>query len=146
MNKFEVVNNRKTTGDIILPKRKTKSSAGYDFYAPHNIVIPAQGTTKLYFTDIKVMLDDDCVLMLFPRSSLGIKGITIANTVGIIDADYYNNPDNEGNIGFVLKNNTQNRIEIKEGERFMQGVIVPFRMTVDDNTTEKRVGGYGSTN
>ena len=121
MNKFEWVSDKRDHIWNKLPERSTKHSAGYDFFAPTVIIIEPHEQTKLMFTDIKVKLDKDKVLMLYPRSSLGMKGIALANTVGIIDADYYNNTKNEGNIGFSLVNNSDKQVIIQQGEKFMQG-------------------------
>lgn len=145
LNKFEWVSYRRDFVWDRLPVRSTKCSAGYDFFAPTVIIIEPHETTSLMFTDIKVQLDKDKVLMLFPRSSMGMKGISLANTTGIIDSDYYNNKSNEGNIGFSLVNNSDKQIVIQKGEKFMQGVIVKYYITDDDNTKGKREGGFGST-
>ncbi len=145
MNKFEWVSDKRDHIWNKLPERSTKHSAGYDFFAPTIIIIEPHEQTKLMFTDIKVRLDKDKVLMLYPRSSLGMKGIALANTVGIIDADYYNNTKNEGNIGFSLVNNSDKQVIIQQGEKFMQGVITRFYTTEDDNAKRTREGGFGST-
>ena len=140
---FHNVTNYNTT----LPKRATWGSAGYDFVAPHNIVI-SPGETVLVKTGVKCMLSPDVVLFIVPRSSLGIKqGLALANTIAVIDSDYYNNPNNEGHIMLALKNNGNRFITINEGERFCQGIAVPF--VYDKNEAEedfeKRTGGIGST-
>ena len=145
MNKFEWVSDKRDHIWNKLPERSTKHSAGYDFFAPTVIIIEPHEQTKLMFTDIKVRLDKDKVLMLYPRSSLGMKGIALANTVGIIDADYYNNTKNEGNIGFSLVNNSDKQVIIQQGEKFMQGVITRFYTTDDDDAKRTREGGFGST-
>lgn len=145
MNKFEWVSDKRDHIWNKLPERSTKHSAGYDFFAPTIIIIEPHEQTKLMFTDIKVKLDKDKVLMLYPRSSLGMKGIALANTVGIIDADYYNNTKNEGNIGFSLVNNSDKQVIIQQGEKFMQGVITRFYTTDDDDAKRTREGGFGST-
>lgn len=145
MNKFEWVSDKRDHIWNKLPERSTKHSAGYDFFAPTIIIIEPHEQTKLMFTDIKVRLDKDKVLMLYPRSSLGMKGIALANTVGIIDADYYNNTKNEGNIGFSLVNNSDKQVIIQQGEKFMQGVITRFYTTDDDDAKRTREGGFGST-
>ena len=130
----------------ILPTRNDKASAGYDFYAPKDIVIyPHEGTSIA--THIKANMEQDEVLMLFVRSSIGIKrGLTLANGTGIIDSSYYNNPENEGNIMCVLYNNTDKMQVVKEGERFAQGLFVKYLTTDDDKPlNEERVGGIGSS-
>ena len=85
--------------------------------------------------------------MLYPRSSMGFKyGLQLVNTVGIIDADYYNNPSNEGHIMIGIKKTGIRTVVIDRGERFAQGVIVGYKITDDDNPmTEVRKGGIGST-
>lgn len=145
MNKFEWVSNKREFLFDKLPERSTKYSAGYDFFAPHIIILDPHEQSKLFFTDIKVKLDKDKVLLLYPRSSLGMKGIALSNTVGVIDADYYNNSKNEGNIGFSLVNNSDRQVIIQQGEKFMQGIIMKYFTTEDDNTTKTREGGFGST-
>lgn len=147
MNKFEWVTDSLIKDlDGKLPARSTKHSAGYDFFAPFDFIIDPHSTTKLHFTDVKVKLDSDSVLLLFPRSSLGCKGIMLANTVGVIDADYYGNPKNDGNIGFMLVNKSDEPVEIKKGDKFMQGIILKYGITDDDNVNTEREGGFGSTN
>lgn len=145
MNKFEWVSNKRDHIWDKLPERSTKYSAGYDFFAPTTIIIEPHDQTHLMFTDIKVQLDKDKVLMLYPRSSLGMKRIALANTTGIIDADYYNNKKNEGNIGFSLVNNSDKQVIIQQGEKFMQGVITKYFITDDDTAKKVREGGFGST-
>lgn len=146
MNKFEWVSNKREHVWDKLPERSTKYSAGYDFFAPTVIIIEPHEQTHLMFTDVKVQLDRDKVLMLYPRSSLGMKGVGLANTTGIIDADYYNNAKNEGNIGFSLVNNSDRQVVIQQGEKFMQGVIIRYFKVDNDNAKHTRDGGFGSTN
>ena len=96
--------------------------------------------------DIKAQMEEDEVLLLFVRSSIGIKkGIVLSNGTGVIDSSYYSNPDNDGNIGVSLLNTTDEEEIIKKGERIMQGMFMKYLITDDDNTTEIRTGGYGST-
>lgn len=132
---------------VTLPRRGTSRSAGYDFYAPYRVEIqPNESVVVL--TGVKCALEEMDVLMLYPRSSMGFKyGIQLVNTVGIIDADYYNNPSNEGHIMIGLKNTGTKPVVIEEGDRFAQGIIVGFEITDDDNpVSEVRKGGIGSTN
>lgn len=132
--------------DIKLPQRGSKKSAGYDFCTPVDIIIPPNGVSDTIQTDIKVYMLDDEVLEIYPRSSLGFKkGLMLTNTVGIIDSDYYNNPSNDGNIGFKLKNLTDKEVVIKAGERVMQGIFKKYLITDNDNVTSIRTGGIGST-
>ena len=89
---------------------------------------------------------DDVVLVIYLRSSIGFKkGLMLINTVGIIDSDFYENPDNDGNIGFKLKNLTDKEVVIKAGERIMQGIFKKYLVIDDDNCDKERVSGIGST-
>ena len=128
-----------------LPARSTSRSAGYDFYSPVPVAIgPEQsGMVK---TNIKARMEKDDVLMIFPRSSMGIKKhVMLSNTVGVIDADYYGNEDNEGNIIISLYNYGDRILEIKPGEKIAQGIFVKFGVTDDDKAEGMRTGGIGST-
>ena len=130
----------------ILPKRQTKNSAGYDFYALEDIYIPPSYTTKTIRTGIKVHLPKDEHLELHIRSSYGIKkDLALCNCVGIIDADYYNNPDNEGEIMAKLRNFSNTDCLIRKGERFMQGIFVKHYLVDNDDADGERKGGVGST-
>lgn len=133
--------------DIIMPKRGTPKSAGYDFYTPVDIVIAARGNSKVIFTDIKAYMLPDEVLSTHVRSSIGMKrGLVLANTTGIIDSDYYSNPDNDGNIGFMLRNLTDEEVVIKAGERVIQGIFSKYLVAdADCPKSEDRLGGVGST-
>lgn len=144
---FEIVKDefRKNDGEITLPTRATQHSAGYDFYSPVDVTIQPNESI-LIFTDVKAHMYYDNVLLLIPRSSMGKHPVMIANTVGLIDCDYYGNPDNDGNIGFRLLNLGATPYEIKVGDRIGQGVFIKYGTVKDDHTTETRVGGYGSTN
>jgi dUTP pyrophosphatase len=137
-------NSRTTDGEIQLPVRSDPRSAGYDFYSPVDIIIPPN-ESRLFFTDVKAYMEDDEVLMLYVRSSMGKKHIVIANGTGIIDASYYNNPDNDGNIGFRLLNLGKEDYVINKGDRIGQGVFMKYLITDDDNATGERIGGYGSS-
>ena len=131
---------------IELPTRATTGSAGYDFYAPTDMAIEA-GTELLVPTGIRVKINSNYVLMLVPRSSLGFKyRLQLDNTVGIIDSDYYN-ADNEGHIMCKIINDSRNEdvVEIKAKNGFVQGIFVPYGVTVDDDVTSERTGGFGST-
>lgn len=134
---------------IKLPKRATSGSAGYDFYCPSNLSIPLNGSIKIP-TGIKCYMKDGWVLQCYPRSSYGFKyGTRLANTVGIVDKDYYNNEKNEGHIFIKLVNDnilTVNNVNIGSGDAFCQGIFTPFGITYSDSVTEVRVGGIGSTN
>lgn len=147
---FEVVANefrKHPNVDIQLPKRSDSRSAGYDFYAPCDIVI--QPNEKiLVFSDIKAYMQEDEVLLLYVRSSIGIKkGLVLSNGTGIIDSSYYSNPSNDGNIGIALHNTTDKVVEIKQGERIIQGIFTKYLVADEDNVIhENRTGGIGSSN
>ena len=135
-----------TYNDLKLPKRATVGSAGYDFYAPFDIVLKPGETIKIP-TGIRVKLEPNYVLKLYPRSGLGFKfRLQLNNTVGIIDSDYYYS-DNEGHIFAKITNDTNEgrTIEIKKGTGFMQGIFVEYAITFDDDVTDIRNGGFGST-
>lgn len=131
---------------IKLPKRATKYSAGYDFYTPVDITL-APGETIKFPTGIRSQIKGNWVLSLYPRSGLGFKyRLQLNNTVGIIDADYYNAP-NEGHIMAKITNDTNEgkTVTLKMGDAFMQGIFLEFGITEDDNAEGIRVGGFGST-
>lgn len=128
--------------EIELPVRATSGSAGYDFISPVGFTL-FPGASVVVPTGIRVRIDDGWMLMCAPRSGLGFKyGMALANTVGIIDADYYYS-DNEGHI--MLKVYAKDKVEIEYGQKFAQGIFIPFGVTTDDNTTTERNGGLGST-
>ena len=143
---FEIVKDefRKNEGEVKLPTRATQHSAGYDFYSPVEVTIQPNESV-LIFTDIKAHMYYDNALMLIPRSSMGKHPVMIANTIGLIDCDYYNNTDNDGNIGFRLLNLGSTPYEIKVGDRIGQGVFIKYGTVKDDQATAIRSGGYGST-
>ena len=132
---------------IKLPKRATKLSAGYDFYSYSKLVLKPNQTLKVP-TGIRCKMDEDYVLFLAPRSSLGFKyRLQLDNTIGVIDSDYYN-AKNEGHIFIKITNDTKEEKEvlINEFEAFAQGILLQYGITVDDDTDEERIGGFGSTN
>lgn len=132
--------------NIELPKRATSGSAGYDFYSPVDFTLKPGCTIKIP-TGIRVKMDEGWVLKCYPRSGLGFKyRLQLNNCVGIIDEDFFYS-DNEGHIFSKLTNDTNEALilKVKSGEGFMQGVFVEYGITVDDNATEKRNGGLGST-
>lgn len=134
-----------TYNNIKLPKRATLYSAGYDFYSPIDFTLKPGETIKVP-TGIRCKMIDSYVLMIFPRSSLGFKyRLQLDNTVGIIDADYYN-ALNEGHIFIKMTNNSEKILEVKEGEAFAQGIFLEYGITYDDEVSESRKGGFGSTN
>ena len=132
--------------DITLPKRSTSCSAGYDFYSIVSFTL-YPGERKVIPTGVKVMMNDNEFLGIFIRSSLGFKyNVRMCNQVGIIDADYYGNPKNDGHIFVCLQNEGEDVIEINKGDRFVQGIFMTYLITDDDKTTDIRMGGIGSTN
>lgn len=132
--------------NIKLPKRATKGSAGYDFYMPYDITVNPGETCKIP-TGIRVSMDEDYVLKLYPRSGLGFKyRLQLNNTVGIIDSDYYYS-DNEGHIFAKITNdsNEDKILQLKARDGFMQGIFIEYAITYDDDADGIRNGGFGST-
>jgi len=132
--------------DVKMPKRATKGSAGYDFYAPYAFEL-APGETIKIPTGIRAWMEDNWVLSIYPRSGLGFKfRMQLNNTVGIIDSDYYNS-DNEGHIFIKITNDTNEgkTIKVDKGSGFAQGIFTEFGITIDDDADGVRNGGFGST-
>ena len=175
MNKFEVVS-RFTDKNIELPKRSTAYSAGYDLAVAEDIVIPpimqlmddlrnynsgaltlaemAAYTKRtgakptLVSTGLKCQIDEGWYLKLVVRSSLPLKHwLILANSEGVIDGDYYNNPDNEGEIFLQLINLSPFPIKLQKGDKIGQGIFVPWGVVENDlyGTGHRRTGGFGST-
>ena len=131
--------------EIQLPTRGSKISAGYDFYLPCDLILQP-GEKTCVWSDVKAYMQEGEVLMVHVRSSIGIKkGLMLSNITGVIDADYYNNPDNDGNIGIALYNYSNETVELQKGERVCQGVFIPFLVADNGNTDKERTGGIGST-
>lgn len=131
--------------DIIVPKRATKGSAGYDFYLPYDISIKAKESVTVD-TGIRCKIEDGYVLSLYPRSSLGFKyGLQLRNTVGVIDSDYYN-ADNYGHIKAKLINTGNEDVALEKGKAFMQGIFTKYYLAEEEEIKEERKGGFGSTN
>ena len=143
---FEVVGSYKDK-DIALPKRGTGASAGYDLSAAESVVI-APGEMAMVPTGVKAYMEPDEVLYIHIRSSLAVKRqLVLMNSVGVVDADYYNNPDNEGHIFIALWNRGEENVTLKAGERLAQGVFMKY-LLADGDTAGKgqdRQGGFGST-
>lgn len=132
--------------NLKLPKRATVGSAGYDFFAPFDITLAPRQTIKIP-TGIRAKMEVEWVLKLYPRSGLGFKyRLQLNNTVGIIDSDYYYS-SNEGHIFAKITNdsNENKTVEIKALTGFMQGIFLEYGITYDDEVTEIRDGGFGST-
>ena len=170
--KFEIVSEYKEK-DINLPQRATSGSAGYDIEAAENIIIPSifREIHKYGFavldlenvknkikksklrvmvpTGLKVELDEDMYLAIHPRSGIASNCLLLlANQTGIIDSDYYNNPDNEGHIFIPLINISPFDIQIKKGDKIAQGIISYYHKTdIEESyhTIIHRLGGFGST-
>lgn len=135
---------------INLPVRSTKNSAGYDVEAAEDCIIPAfkpgQKPT-LVKTGIKAYMESDEVLILANRSSNpGKKGLILANSIGVVDSDYYENPDNDGHIMYAFFNFKAEDVEIKKGERIGQAIFQKYLVTDNDIAQGERTGGFGSTN
>lgn len=135
---------------IRLPERSTKGSAGYDFFAPFQIDIN-YCNHKRFPTGIKCSIENGWFLAIVPRSSLGFKyGIHLANTIGIIDSDYYNCEKNEGHIMMKLVNESvvgdgYESVDFDIGDAYCQGIFLPYGLAIDDECNTERVGGLGST-
>ena len=130
---------------VPLPKRATAGSAGYDFVSPVDVTIPPDGAA-LIPTGIRAEMEQGWVLLLFPRSSLGFRhALRLSNTVGVIDSDYAF-AKNEGHIMVKLRNPLSVPVTIGRGERFCQGIFLPFGTAEEDEVLTERTGGFGSTN
>lgn len=143
MRKFEKVS---YDNSGIIPARSDYGSAGYDFYTTQDIIIKPKETV-LFKTNIKAKMLPDEVLLLYIRSSVGIKKhIVLSNGTGVIDSTYYDNPDNEGNIMCALYNYGTEEQVIAAGDRVMQGVFCKYLTTTNDVVVNKeRTGGIGSS-
>lgn len=146
---FEIAKGFENAG-INLPVRKTKYSAGYDMEAAEDTIIPSfkKGMKPtLVKTGIKAYMGEDEVLILANRSSNpGKKGLILANSIGVVDSDYYGNPDNDGHIMFAFFNIKDEDIEIKKGDAIGQAIFQKFLVTDNDLADGTRTGGFGSTN
>lgn len=130
---------------IQLPRRRTKYSAGYDIEAAEAVTVEAGQTVRIA-TGLKVYMEPDEVMLIFIRSSWAAKyHLSLANGVGVIDADYADNPDNEGHIMIVVRNDGQNPVRIRPGQAIAQGVFLKYLTTDDDQLSGGRQGGFGST-
>ena len=155
MRKFELISEKQYEkdlkevceySDLSLPTRSTKHSAGYDFKSPIEFTLNP-GESKKVPTGIKASMNEDEFLAILVRSSMGFKyNIRLCNQVGIVDSDYYNNPDNEGHIFIKIQNEGTEAITINKGDRFAQGIFMNYLITDDDMAFGERTGGFGSTN
>ena len=132
------------TEDVKLPVRATSGSAEYDFFSPIGFTLKP-GEEVVVKTGVRCKMEEGWVLSIYPRSGFGFKyGVGLANTVGIIDSDYYNS-ENEGHIMIKLVNRGSKVLEVSAGMAFCQGIFTPFGITVDDCVESSRNGGFGST-
>lgn len=149
IRKFEFVERVSNIENKRLPERSTAKSAGYDFYNPEKIEIPPYkigDNPTLVPTGIKAYMDDNEFLMLVNRSSNPKKKkLVIPNSVGIIDADYVDNPDNEGEMMFAFYNLSNETVVIEAGEKLGQGIFMQYNTVMNDNASGERIGGWGST-
>lgn len=155
MRKFEKISFEQFEKDIsndinlynnyLLPKRGTKYSAGYDFFAISDITIKPGEIVKIP-TGYKAIFNQDEALLILMRSSLGFKyNLRLTNQVGLIESDYYNNESNEGHMWVSIQNEGKEKITIKKNSAYSQGVFIKFLITDNDNVTTIRKGGLGST-
>ncbi len=147
MRKFEIAKGYEDK-NINMPVRKTAHSAGYDVEAAEDIVIPMWKPgmkPTLIPTGLKAMCEPDECYLLLNRSSGPKKGFLMANSVGLIDSDYYGNPDNDGHLFFAYFNCSDHDIEIKKGDVIGQAIFTKYLVVDNDNATGERKGGFGST-
>lgn len=138
--------NKKLYEEYNLPKRETKCSAGYDFYAIKDYRIKPNEVIKIP-TGYKANFGEDEVLLIVVRGHVGFKhNVRMTNQVGVIESDYYNNLSNEGHMFISLQNHGEEDYEIKKGDAYVQGIFTKFLTTDNDKATDKRTGGFGSTN
>ena len=135
---------QKVEGETSLPRRATKGSGAYDFYAKTNYTVKPNEIVKIW-TDVKAEMNSDVILLINVRSSMGGKWELI-NEQGWIDSDYYSNEKNDGNIGVFLRNVSEETLTIEKGDRIAQGMFTHYLITDDDNPiSEERKGGFGSS-
>lgn len=143
---FKIISNYEHK-DILLPTRKTRYSAGYDIAAAEDVTL-APTTVTLVPTGIKAYMQPDEYLGIHIRSGLSIKNhLSLVNGQGIIDADYFNNIDNEGHIFIAIYNHNSQDINISKGTRIAQGIFYKYLLADMDNNSSfmTRTGGLGST-
>ena len=156
MRKFEKISFEQFKKDICddlelynnyeLPVRHSAKSAGYDIRSLNDGLIKP-GKSMVFRTGLKVRMNKDDVLYIIGRSSLGYKyDVCLVNSVGVIDADFYNNENNEGHFSVKLINHGEKDFEVKIGDRICQGIFSKYLVTSDDKCDKVRTGGIGSTN
>lgn len=132
--------------DVLLPRRATAGSAGYDFFAPAAFTLRPGESVKIP-TGVRAKIEEGYFLAVYPRSGLGFKfRLQLDNTVGVIDSDYYFS-DNQGHIVIKLTNcSYENKeVSVKKGQGFAQGIFMQYFLAEDDDATAARNGGFGST-
>lgn len=137
---------KKVYEEIVLPRRSTFGSAGYDIRSTTNFILQP-GETIVVPTGVRCAINDGWFFMIVPRSGLGFKyRLQLDNSVGIIDSDYFY-ADNEGHIMAKITNDSRNSktLEVKRGDRFVQGIFVPYGITLNDEVNSNRTGGFGSS-
>lgn len=147
MRKFEIVADwaiKYENKEIKMPIRSTANAAGYDFFSPADFVIKPGEMINIQ-TNIKALMPNDEALIICNRSSNAKKGIIMPNAIGLIDADYYSNVNNDGNIGFFIQNIKTEDFIISKGDKLGQGFFIKYYTTDDDSATGERKGGFGST-
>lgn len=130
--------------EIVLPRRATFASAGYDFFSPVAFSL-APGERIQLATDVKACMNAGEFLQLHVRSGLGLRGLRMLNTVGIVDGDYFSNESNDGNIIFGLRNDGNETLQVAAGDRVAQGIFLAHLLTDDDDVQTARKGGFGHT-
>lgn len=144
--KKDIEDNHSLYESLKLPKRSTVKSAGYDFFSVIDFTLKPNECMKIPL-GIKVQMNDDEVLFLIVRSSMGFKyNVRMCNQIGVIESDYYNNIDNEGHLFIKLQNHGNEDYVVKKGDKIIQGILTKF-LTVDNEEEIKneRIGGIGST-
>lgn len=145
--KKDIKDDKELYESYLLPVRSTKKSAGYDIRSLEEYTLKP-GESKAFTTGLKVSMNEDEVLYLYSRSSMGYKyDVSLSNSVGVIDSDFYNNKDNEGHFRVKLINHGDKDFEVKVGDRIAQGVFMKYLVVYDEEKiTNEREGGLGSTN
>ena len=146
---FEVVADRHRQhpdAAIQLPRRASRHSAGYDLHTPVDFTLAPQARTVIV-TDLKAYMLPDEVLSVYPRSSVGLRGVMLSNTVGLVDADYHSNPDNDGNIRLSVLNLGADVFTARAGDRIAQAVFIRYLLADGDDVAAgpERQGGSGHT-
>ena len=144
--KAEFIKNQVDENEIKLPIRGDAGSAGYDFFSNDTITLNV-GEKHLFWTNIKAYMQQNELLEIYIRSSLGVKyGLILSNGTGIIDSSYYGNPGNDGNIGISITNRGEEPVLVKKGDRIAQGIFKQYLVADDDQIlNSSRTGGFGST-